>query len=119
MYSAFVQDDWRIRPTLTLNLGLRYDLTTVLHDRDNILASFNPNIGLVQEGVQIPRIYNPDHNNFSPRMGFAWDVSGDGKTVIRAGGSLIYELVHIRTYTEIGNDIGLVNNPTAFVNGCT
>ena len=119
VYSGFVQDDWRIKPTLTLNLGLRYDLTTVLHDRDNILASFNPQVGLVQEGVQVPRIYNPDHNNFSPRVGFAWDVRGNGKTVVRAGGSLIYELVHIRTYTEIGNDIGLVNNPTAWVNGCT
>ena len=119
VYSGFVQDDWRIRPTLTLNLGLRYDMTTVLHDRDNVLASFNPNIGLVQEGIQIPQVYNPDQNNFSPRMGFAWDVGGDGKTVIRAGGSLIYELVHIRTYTEIGNDIGLVNNPTAFISGCT
>jgi hypothetical protein len=39
--------------------------------------------------------------------------------VVRAGGSLIYELVHIRTYTEIGNDIGLPGNPTAFISGCT
>jgi hypothetical protein len=119
VYAAFVQDDWRLSPRLTLNLGLRYDLTTVLHDRDNILASFNPALGLVQEGTHIPRIYNPDHNNFSPRVGFAWDVSGDGKTVVRMGGSLIYELVHIRTYTEIGNDIGLPGNPTAFISGCT
>jgi hypothetical protein len=119
VYAAFVQDDWRLRPNFTLNLGLRYDLTTVLHDRDNILASFNPNVGLVQEGVQVPRIYNPDHNNFSPRVGFAWDINGDGKTVLRAGGSLIYEMVHIRTFTEIGNDIGLVNNPTAWISGCT
>jgi hypothetical protein len=118
-YSAFVQDDWRITPRFTLNLGLRYDLTTVLHDRDNRLASFNPALGLVQEGVQIPRIYNPDHNNFSPRVGFAWDLRGDGKTVLRVGGSLIYELVHIRTYTEIGNDIGLAHNPSGFINGCT
>src|SRR5678815_2654033 len=118
-YSMFVQDDWRIKPRLTLNLGLRYDLTTVIHDEHNILATFDPQIGLVQEGSQIPRVYNPDHNNFSPRVGFAWDVRGNGKTVVRMGGSLIYELVHIRTYTEIGNDIGLTANPTAWISGCT
>jgi len=118
-YSGFIQDDWRVRPRFTLNLGVRFELTTVLHDRDNILGTFDPQRGLIQEGVHTPRIYNPDHNNWGPRVGFAWDVQGNGKTVIRAGASIIYELVTFRTFTEIGNDIGVGANPTAFVTGCS
>jgi hypothetical protein len=118
-FSLFAQDDWRILPRLTLNLGVRYELSTVIRDRDSILASFNPSLGIVQEGAQIARVYNPDHNNFAPRVGLAWDVRGNGKTVIRAGGSIVYELVILRTFTEIGNDFGLAGNPSAWVNGCT
>jgi hypothetical protein len=105
---------------LTLvNLGVRYEYTTVIRDRDSILGTFNPTVGLVQEGVHVNKIYNPDYNNFGPRAGFAWDVRGNGKTVVRAGGSIIYELVTFRTFTEIGNDIGVGANPIAFVTGCT
>ena len=118
-YSAFVQDDWRIHPRLTLNLGVRYESTGVIHDRDYILSSFNPALGQIQEGIHRPRLYNGDHNNFSPRVGFAWDVRGNGRTVIRAGGSIINELVIMRTFSEIGNDIGLAGNATTAIIGCT
>jgi hypothetical protein len=119
VYSMFLQDDWRIRPRLTLNLGVRYELSSVIHDRNGILGSFDPKQGLVQEGIQIPHVYNPDHNNIAPRVGFAWDVRGNGKTVVRAGGSLIYELVILRTFAEVGNSPGLAGNQTAWVIGCS
>src|SRR6266850_1967666 len=119
VYSLFLQDDWRIRPRLTLNLGVRYELSTVIHDRDHILGSFDPDKGLVQEGIQVPSVYNPDRNNFAPRVGFAWDVRGNGKTVIRAGGSIIHELVILRTFAEVGNNPGLAGNQTAWVIGCS
>jgi hypothetical protein len=118
-YSLFLQDDWRIRPRLMLNLGVRYELAAVPHDRDHILGSFDPNLGIVQEGVQIPSIHNADRNNFGPRFGLAWDARGNGKTVIRAGGSIIYELVILRTFSEVGNAPGLAGNQTAWVIGCS
>jgi hypothetical protein len=118
-YSLFAQDDWRVHPRVTLNLGLRYDLVTVPHDKNYILGSFDPNLGIVQEGVQIPSIHNGDHNNFGPRVGFAWDMFGTGRTVLRAGGSMIFELTPLGIYVETGNFPGAAGNPTAFVTGCT
>jgi hypothetical protein len=118
-YSLFVQDDWRVRPRLTLNLGMRYELAAVPHDRDHILGSFDTSLGLVQEGIQIVGIHNPDHNNFAPRVGFAWDVRGNGKTVVRAGGSIVHELVILRTFSEVGNAPGLAGNQSAWVTGCS
>jgi hypothetical protein len=89
--AGFVQDDWRATNRLTFNLGLRYEFSTPPSDSNNLLGNFDPTLGLVQVGKQIGSIYNADHTNFSPRLGVAWDVNGDGKTVVRAGGSIIYD----------------------------
>lgn len=74
----WLQDDWKVTPTLTFNLGLRYD---------NDLGIFNPDLNL-KSGVQTPH-YN-DNLLFQPRFGFAWDVTGSRKTVIRGGAGLFY-----------------------------
>jgi hypothetical protein len=74
----WLQDDWKISGRLTLNLGLRYD---------NDLGIFNPNLTL-KSGVPTPH-YN-DNLLFQPRVGFAWDVTGSRKTVIRGGAGLFY-----------------------------
>jgi outer membrane receptor protein involved in Fe transport len=90
-YAAFVQDDWRITPRLTLNLGLRYEYLTPLSEANNHLGNFDPNstTGLVQVGQQISSPYNADHKDFGPRVGLAWDVTGKGTTVIHAGFSIV------------------------------
>ena len=90
-FAGFLQDDWRVTKTLTLNLGLRYEFTTVPADANNMMGNFDATEGLVQVGQQINSIYNADHKNFSPRVGFAWDVTGNGKTIVRAGGNLIFD----------------------------
>ncbi len=107
-YALFAQDTWRIRPRLTLNLGLRYEINTVMKDRNGLLGNFDPNAGLIQPSSP----YNGDHNNVAPRLGLAWDIQGDGKTVLRASGNIMYEQFSFDTLNGIGNLLGLRTIPT-------
>jgi hypothetical protein len=91
-YAGFVQDDWRLTSKLILNLGLRYSYESPMKEANNLLGNFIPSLGLVQEGQSSVgnTIWKPDYRDFSPRLGFAWDVSGKGTTVVRGGASIIY-----------------------------
>lgn len=111
-YAAFLQDDWRITPRLTMNLGVRYEIITVLKEADNQLGNFDPVKGLIQVGYGETSAYNGDHNNFSPRLGLAWDVQGNGKTVVRAGGSVMYEQLPFNVFDNVANVLGLSQVPT-------
>jgi hypothetical protein len=94
---AFILDDFRVRPNLTLNLGLRWDLQTPPVDTDNKVTNFNLGqqstvmptapVGLLTVGDKgVPRgIITTRWNHFGPRVGFAWDVYGNGKTSVRGG----------------------------------
>ena len=107
-YAGFIQDDWRVTPRLTVNLGVRYELNTVVHEKHGLMGNFDPIRGLVQSNDP----YHGDHNNFSPRVGFAWDVRGNGKTVIRAGAGILYEQVSFDVFNGVGNVLGLRTFPT-------
>ncbi len=102
-YAGSIQDDWRVTSKLTLNLGLRYEYSTPMGETHNLLGSFNPSAGLEQVGNQIGSIYKGNHHDFGPRFGLAWDLSGKGTTVLRAGYSLIYTaLLPLQALTGIG-----------------
>lgn len=107
-YALFAQDTWRIKPRVTLNLGLRYELDTVMKDRDGLFGNFDPSAGLVQPSAP----YKGDHNNFAPRVGVAWDINGNGKTVLRASGDIMYEQFSFDTMNGLGNLLGLRTIPT-------
>jgi hypothetical protein len=107
-YAAFAQDDWRVTSRLTLNLGIRYELNTVVREKNGEMANFDPIRGIYQSNTP----YNGDHNNFAPRVGFAWDVFGNGKTVVRAAGGILYESMSYDVLNGVGNALGLRTIPT-------
>ncbi len=114
-YAGFVQDDWRITRSLTLNLGVRYEYNSVIKEAHNLLGNFDPNspTGLIQAGINgVSGPYNPDHKDFAPRFGFAWDVTGKGNTVLRGGFGLIYETINWESFLAFNNSFGLTNVPT-------
>jgi hypothetical protein len=111
-YGGFIQDDWRVSKTLTLNFGVRYEYSSVPQEANNLLGNFDPNAGLVQVGHQISNLYNPDHKSFGPRAGFAWDMTGNGRTVLRGGGGLIYETVNWQSFVAFNNAFGPGSVPT-------
>jgi len=91
-HAGYLQDTFRWSPSLTFNLGLRWDYFGVIDEKNNLLSNFSPTEGLVQVGSPgLPRLYDRDWNNFSPRLGLAWNVNGNAKTVIRAGWGLFYD----------------------------
>lgn len=91
----FVQDDWKVNPSLTLNLGLRYDIFKAPTERFDHQSNFVPATKTIQmagKGAPGGRdLVNTDKNNFGPRIGFAWSGLKSNKTlVIRGGYGLLY-----------------------------
>jgi hypothetical protein len=113
--AAFVQDDFRATARLTINIGVRYEYGSVWSDANNQLGNFDPNSpnGFVQVGDGITSPYNPDRRDWSPRAGFAWDIFGNQKTVLRAGVGMLYEFVPSSAFLNSGgNAVGLGKVPT-------
>src|SRR6202043_3102385 len=87
VFGGYVQDDWRWRPNLTLNLGLRYELSTVPTEIHGKLANLL-NLSDATPRLGDPFFNNPTTKNFEPRIGFAWDPFRNGKMAVRGGAGL-------------------------------
>lgn len=121
--SFFFQDDWRVNRKLTLNLGLRYDIQQKPVERNNGASNFDPYtkdplsgfLGrMIYAGVDgAPRSFrNEDHNDFGPRFGFAYDVRGNAKTVVRGGYAIFYPSIFFRN--NFGSTAGFANTSTSY-----
>jgi hypothetical protein len=83
IYGVYINDNWKIRPTLTLNLGLRYEPASVPYVEGNQISNLRV-LTAPAPVLGAPYFQNSTYKNFAPRVGLAWDIFGDGQTVIRA-----------------------------------
>jgi Carboxypeptidase regulatory-like domain/TonB dependent receptor/TonB-dependent Receptor Plug Domain len=90
----YAQDSWKIRPRLTLSYGLRYEINGTVRDTNNNEAIFDPVRGYLKVGTDIGGIHHVDYRDFGPHAGLAWDVFGNGKTALRAGYSLSFDVAN-------------------------
>src|SRR3984893_16494298 len=111
LYAGYAQDNWRITKRVTLNLGLLYELPGVPTEDHNLFGNWEPSVGLEQVGKNISSIYKRDGNNFSPRVGVAWDVTGKGTTIVRLGGSIVYDVIPMSAFLSQQN---LQSGPVLF-----
>ncbi len=104
----FVQDQIRVSPRLTLNLGLRYEYNSPPEEVNGLLGNFVPGRGnLIVGQPGLEDLHRPDRNNFAPRAGLAYRLRENGKSVLRAGAGVYYD------HTIIGDrsGIGVAFNP--------
>lgn len=97
----YTQDDIAIRPGLTLNLGLRYEFHTEYNEINGLGYAVRDIIHDTEATPGAP-FANPSLRNFSPRLGFAWDVMGDGTTAVRGGFGLLYDLATVGSAFLVG-----------------
>lgn len=122
-YGFFVQDDWKLTPKLTLNLGLRYDIEKVPAPFSSLIASSLLNVAINGSGPfpdTAAKIGTQpsDNNNFGPRIGLSYDPYGRGKTVLHAGYGLYYGRmtngVILNAYEAAGSPNGQYTIPSIF-----
>ena len=120
-WALYFNDAWAATPRLTLNLGLRYEYFGVQHNADprldsnfyygsgsNIFEQVRNGRAMIAPDSPAGGLWRPDYNNFAPRVGFAWDVTGDGRTSLRGGYGIGYE----RNFGNV--TFNVIQNPPAY-----
>lgn len=90
VYGTYFQDDWKMRPNFTWNFGLRYGPFTAPTEKWGRISMVKDWVTATRYQTDIGMFKNPSKKNISPRVGFAWDPHGDGKTAVRAGVGLFF-----------------------------
>ncbi len=126
-YVGYAQDDWKVSARLTLNLGVRYELPIPWVDKFDAMDTVIPDasvhstkfpkapVGMLFPG-DLPRgLYHTDKNNFAPRLGFAWDVFGDGRTAVRGAFGIFYDTINTDSIAQENQPFA--GGRRAFANG--
>jgi outer membrane receptor protein involved in Fe transport len=117
LIGLYAQDDWTARRNLTLNLGVRYEFITTPHELSGRMASM-PDLQAANTVAGGDIFKNPSLKNVAPRVGFAWDVTGDGRNALHGGAGMFFEPILSNVYRAYGNrtppSYNLINpaNPT-------
>ena len=92
-FGFYGQDAYHVTPRIVLNYGLRWDYYGVVNERNHLFSDFLPSTGALEQVGPggLSNLYNPDKKDFSPRASVVWDVTGKGKTVLRAGYGLFFD----------------------------
>lgn len=126
--ASYIQDDWRVTPTLTLNIGLRYEFNQIPREVKGLTPSFDPTLGegnQLRGGLRFPKqnteaipwfrqnrpdlpvglldretLFLPDRTNFAPRFGFAWRPFGKNRTVVRGGYGFYYSSAQLANIVQ-------------------
>ena len=128
-FGAYLQDDIQARKNLTLNIGVRYEPATSVTDTKNRLAQlidFGSATATLNDTTKVHALFrNPSLKTIAPRLGFAWDVRGNGKTAVRGGAGIFYDSILVSTpfvqntavrVPPFFNRGGLVGSSTLVVN---
>ncbi|HWB84327.1 MAG TPA: TonB-dependent receptor [Bryobacteraceae bacterium] len=123
-YHAFLQDDWRVRRNLTLNVGLRYEFNGVPFERDGLQGTVDQAAEISRSSrisdltvVRTSQWYHNDWNNFAPRFGLVWDPTGSGKMAVRASYGIFYDDLIGNAFTFVDNNTpGFSLTPPDFPN---
>jgi hypothetical protein len=126
-YATFAQDDWKVLPHLTVNLGLRWDVFPGPSETNGLLSNITLGSGstfqdqLASANVgRVSKLWNTDYKNFAPRIGMAWDPTGKGTWAIRSGFSMAYEEPYSNLYTNASrfnppDSTTVLVEPSAFI----
>jgi outer membrane receptor protein involved in Fe transport len=126
LFGLYIQDDWRARSNLTINLGLRWEMVTALNEVQGKLVNL-VNITDAAPHLGSPLYENPTHRNFEPRVGFAWDPFHNGQTAVRGGFGvfdilpMVYQFFTPEFQAYPFFKVGTVTNPASgsFFSGAT
>ena len=120
-WALFLQDDWKVRSNLTLNLGLRYEVfqnpsedqgrlsNIVLGSGSNLFAQISD-----ATVARVKQLFKTDRNNFAPRIGLAWDPTGRGATAVRSGFSVAY----VEPFSNMYTNSSRFDPPRRHISGC-